>query len=68
MAVLLVVTALLVVALNANTIYSTEGLAYISDANDPNEPEPESVLIPDQINCLICDPNEPNEPEPENYL
>jgi len=67
MVVLLVVTVLSVVALNASSINKYEGIAYMSDANDPNEPEPEpeSIFIPAQINYLTDDPNDPNEPEPE---
>ena len=65
--VLLVVTALSVVALNANSIDKCAGITYVSDANDPNEPEPEpeSIFLPAQINYLTDDPNDPNEPEPE---
>jgi len=68
MAVLLVVTALSAVALYANSIYSSEGLAYLSDANDPNEPAPEATLNGSQIIYLTSDSEDQpdEEPEPED--
>ncbi len=43
---------------NANSaIFADNRITYLND--DPNEPQPEAVLINSFINCFDEDPNEP---------